>query len=250
MKFGEQRPASGTAAKASSLLSNATAFGPWTTKPAHTNGDTRDRGLEEGRRRDVYYSRFTIYDSGVPAKPRSPYLHLDAFNSETNQLNVIVDTPKGSRNKFTFNEKFGLFKLSGVLPAGASFPYDFGFVPSTRGEDGDPLDVLVLMDDPAFVGCLVTARLLGVVEAEQTERNGDTMRNDRLIAVAADSIIHRSLKSLGTLDENLVGQIEHFFVSYNEIKGKQFKPLGRFGPTRGRRLIEAGIKLFRSSTRK
>ncbi|MGI8898478.1 MAG: inorganic diphosphatase [Pyrinomonadaceae bacterium] len=186
----------------------------------------------------------------MPTKSRSPYLHLDAFNSETNQLNVIVDTPKGSRNKFTFDEKSGLFKLSGVLPAGASFPYDFGFVPSTRGEDGDPLDVLVLMDDPTFVGCLVPARLLGVVEAEQTERNGDTMRNDRLIAVAADSIIHRSLKSLETLDENLVGQIEHFFVSYNEIKGKQFKPLGRFGPTRGRRLIEAGSKLFRSSTRK
>jgi inorganic pyrophosphatase len=58
------------------------------------------------------------------------------------------------------------------LPAGASFPYDFGFLPSTRGGDGDPLDVLVLMDDPAFVGCLVPAKLLGVIEAEQTERNG------------------------------------------------------------------------------
>lgn len=178
----------------------------------------------------------------MPNKIRSPYLNLDAFDSETNQLNVIVDTPKGSRNKYTFDEKLGLFKLSGVLPAGASFPYDFGFVPSTRGGDEDPLDVLVLMDDPAFVGCLVPARLLGVIEAEQTERNGDTMRNDRLIAVAADSITHQSLKSLGALDENLVEQIEHFFVSYNEIKGKQFKTLGRFGPTRGRRVVEAGIQ--------
>ncbi len=181
----------------------------------------------------------------MPTKLRSPYLHLDPFDSETNQLNVIVDTPKGSRNKFKYDEKSGLFKLSGVLPAGSSFPYDFGFVPSTRGEDGDPLDVLVLMDDPAFVGCLVPARLLGVIEAEQTERTGETMRNDRLIAVAAKSITHCNLKSLGTLDENLVDQLEHFFVSYNEIKGKQFKPLGRFGPTRALRLIDEGVKLFR-----
>jgi inorganic pyrophosphatase len=193
-------------------------------------------------------SRFTI--PSVPTKLRSPYLRLGAFDSETDELNVIIDTPKGSRNKFSFDEKSGLFKLSGVLPAGASFPYDFGFVPSTHGEDGDPLDVLVLMDDAAFVGCLVPARLLGVIEAEQTERNGDTMRNDRLIAVAADSITHRSLKSLGTLDENLVEQIEHFFVSYNEIKGKHFKPLGRFGPARARHLVDAGIKLFRRSKRK
>lgn len=61
--------------------------------------------------------------------PRSPYLRLDAFDSETNQLNVIVETPKGSRNKFKYDEESGLFKLSGVLPAGASFPYDFGFLP-------------------------------------------------------------------------------------------------------------------------
>ena len=185
----------------------------------------------------------------MPATSRSPYLHLDPFDAGTKHLNVIVDTPKGSRNKFKYDERSGLFKLSGVLPAGSSFPYDFGFLPSTRGEDGDPLDVLVLMDDPAFAGCLVPARLLGVIEAEQTERTGETMRNDRLIAVAADSITHRRLKSLGTLDGNLVDQIEHFFVSYNEIKGKQFKPIGRFGPTRARRLVDEGIKLFRRRRR-
>ena len=185
----------------------------------------------------------------MPSKLHSPYLALQAFDSKTNLLNVIVDTPKGSRNKFKFDVQSGLFKLSGVLPAGASFPYDFGFVPSTLGDDGDPLDVLVLMDDPAFVGCLVPARLLGLIEAEQTERNGNTMRNDRLIAVAEASITHCSLKSLGTLDENLVDQIEHFFVSYNQIKGKRFRTLGRFGPTRARRAIEAAIKVRRSSKR-
>ena len=95
----------------------------------------------------------------MPTNSRSPYHRLDPFDAKTKNLNVIVDTPKGSRNKFEYDEELGLFKLSGVLPAGANFPYDFGFLPSTRGGDGDPLDVLVLMDDPAFVGCLVPARL-------------------------------------------------------------------------------------------
>ena len=84
-------------------------------------------------------------------------------------------------NKFKYEEHVGLFRLSKVLPLGASFPYDLGFVPSTRADDGDALDVLVLMDAPAFTGCLVTVRMLGVIEAEQTEK-GKTVRNDRLIA--------------------------------------------------------------------
>ena len=169
---------------------------------------------------------------------------LDVYDAETNDLNVIIDTPKGNRNKFAFDEKLGLFKLKSVLPAGASFPYDFGFLPSTKGGDGDPLDVLVLMDEPAFTGCLVPSRLIGVIEAEQTERDSETIRNDRLIAIAAASITHRDVKALKNLNENLIKEIEHFFISYNEIKGKQFKPLGRFGPERAKRLIEQASKNF------
>ena len=74
----------------------------------------------------------------------TPYLGLEAIDSESRELNVVIDTPKGSRNKFAYDEKVRLFKLSGVLPAGASFPFDFGFIPSTVGGDGDPLDVLLL----------------------------------------------------------------------------------------------------------
>src|ERR671916_2281366 len=106
---------------------------------------------------------------------------LRPFDDETGNLLVIVDTPKGSRNKFAWDEERELFELGGVLPAGAVFPYDFGFIPNTRGEDGDALDVLVLMDEPAFTGCLVVSRLLGVIEAEQTETDGRVERNDRLI---------------------------------------------------------------------
>jgi inorganic pyrophosphatase len=161
-------------------------------------------------------------------------------------LRVIVETPQGSRNKFDYDEELGLFKLGGVLPAGAVFPFDFGFVPSTVGGDGDPLDVLLLMDEAAFTGCLVEARLLGVVEAEQTEEDGETTRNDRLIAVAANARNHREVRALDQLGANLLDEIEHFFVSYNEMKGKKFEPLGRFGPERARQLVEAGARLFRA----
>ena len=170
-----------------------------------------------------------------------PISKLPPFDRESGDLNIIIDTPKGSRNKFSWDEKRHLFELSGVLPAGAVFPYDFGFIPNTRGGDGDPLDVLVLMDEPAFSGCLVRSRLLGVIEAEQTEK-GETERNDRLIAVASKSRTHSDLKTLTDLSPKLLDEIEHFFISYNEVKGKKFKPLGRYGPERARRLVTRGRK--------
>ena len=174
----------------------------------------------------------------------SPYDRLDPFDEKTGDLNLIIDTPKGSRNKFEYDKELGLFRLGGVLPAGAVFPFDFGFVPSTVGGDGDPLDVLVLMDDAAFTGCLVLARLIGVIEAEQKE-DGKTERNDRLIAVAAKSRDHADVTSLNQISDNLVNEIEHFFVSYNTVKGKEFKPLGQFAADRADRVVEEGIRLYR-----
>src|SRR6187399_1471528 len=76
-------------------------------------------------------------------------------------IQVIIETPKGSRNKYAFDAEQKIFELKKVLPAGMAFPYDFRFVPSTIAEDGDPIDVLVLMDEPAFPGCLLQCRLVG-----------------------------------------------------------------------------------------
>lgn len=181
--------------------------------------------------------------------PNQPLTKLAPFDVESGDLHVIIDTPKGSRNKFAWDEELELFELGGVLPAGAVFPYDFGFVPRTRGEDGDALDVLVLMDEPAFTGCLVSCRLLGVIEAEQTEK-GKTQRNDRLLAVASSSHTHGHLKSLDDLNNRIVDEIEHFFVSYNAAKGKKFKPLGRFGPERARKLVADASELRGKTTKK
>ena len=163
---------------------------------------------------------------------------LDALDGD--ELTVIIETPKGSQNKYTYEPRFGAFVLDGILPAGAVFPFDFGFVPSTIGEDGDPLDVLVLMDAAAFTGCIVASRLIGVIEAEQTE-NSKTFRNDRLIAVAVKSITHRSLHDISDVSGDLVGQMEHFFISYNMAKGKTFEPKGRSGRERALALVRTAM---------
>lgn len=175
-------------------------------------------------------------------------LRLPPFDEDdADTLHVIIDAPKGSRNKFEWDEKHGLYKLSGVLAAGAFFPYDFGSVPSTKADDGDPIDVLVLMDEPAFVGCLVPSRLIGGFYAEQTEE-AKTERNDRLLAVAANSRNHHNVRTLDDLNQNLVHEIEHFFVSYNAAKGKTFEPQGRFDPDKAHQLVQEAAERFRSET--
>ena len=193
-------------------------------------------------------SRGKLLDRRVPMPITNPMIDLNAVDEETGHVNAIIDTPKGSRNKFKYDEKFAMFKLGGALPLGAVFPFDFGYIPSTKAEDGDPLDILILMDDPAFVGCLVPAKLIGVIEAEQTEAQEIT-RNDRLIAVSADSRNHSHIRFLGDLNNNLIHEIERFFISYNETKGKNFEILGRFGPDRALALIEIAARRFKQFRR-
>src|SRR5262245_41991621 len=166
----------------------------------------------------------------------TPVNELPAVDPDSGRVNVVVDTPHGSRNKYKFDERHGQWRLSKVLPQGMCFPYDFGFIPSTQGEDGDPVDVLLLADEPAFPGCVVSARLIGVLEAEQTE-DGKTIRNDRLVAVVETPHNPAEYQSLDEVSPQRLDEIEHFFVSYNEMEGRQFKPLARCGPDRGQELL-------------
>ena len=163
---------------------------------------------------------------------------LKPFDRKTGALNVVIDTPKGCRNKFAFDFDLKGYVLKTVMPKGMLFPFDFGSIPGTVGADGDPLDALVLMDEPAFCGCLVRSRLIGVIEATQREKDGEIERNDRLIAVAAISHTHSAISALMDLDSSLLTEIEDFFISYNKVHGKKFKPLGRYGPKRAKRLVE------------
>lgn len=123
---------------------------------------------------------------------------LPARDPDSDHVNVVVDTPKGSRNKYKYDEKSQIWRLSKMLPLGSVFPFDFGFIPSTEGDDGDPLDVLVLTEEPSFAGCVLPAILIGVLEAEQTEE-GNTVRNDRLIGVVETPFRERPAEFVGRL---------------------------------------------------
>ena len=154
------------------------------------------------------------------------------------QLRVVLESPQDSRNKLKYEPETGTFSISASLPAGMEFPFDFGFFPGTRAPDGDPLDCLVIMDAPAYPGVIVNVRLLGVIEAEQSEDGDKPYRNDRLIAVAEGSTERGELRRLRDLDDELMNQIESFFRTYDDLTGKVFRPKGRHGRRRARALLD------------
>lgn len=160
---------------------------------------------------------------------------------EDNLVQVIVETPAGSRNKFAFDAEQAIFTLKAVLPAGMTFPYDFGFLPQTIGGDGDPLDVLLLMDQPAYPGIAVRARLIGVIEGEQIEGKKKT-RNDRLLAVAAATHQYAKVRKLTDLPRTWIRELEDFFVNYHKLEGKEYRLLGCKGADAAFRLIRKGRK--------
>lgn len=157
---------------------------------------------------------------------------------EKNSIDVVIETPKGCRNKYAWDEKEKMFRLKKILPAGAVFPFDFGFIPGTMGEDGDPVDILVIMDEPVLPGCLVECRIIGALKAKQTERNGDVEKNDRLVGVSVLSQLYKDLKEISALNEHVLEEIQHFFVSYNDVAGKNFEPQGWANAKQAMKLIE------------
>src|SRR3954468_1566922 len=97
-------------------------------------------------------------------------------------IDIVIETPRGSAQKYDYDPKSGFFRLKKILPAGMAFPYDFGFIPNTKGEDGDPLDAIVISEFKSFTGCLLECRIVGCIQAEQTEKK-QTVRNDRFLAI-------------------------------------------------------------------
>jgi len=152
-------------------------------------------------------------------------------------IQVIIETPKGSRNKYAFDPKQRVFQLKRVLPAGMIFPYDFGFVPRTLAEDGDPLDVLVLMDEPAFPGCLTHCRIVGVIEGEQSE-DGETERNDRIVAIEKENHSFADIQRVDDLGKQFLHELEKFFENYHALQGRKYRVLGTRGPKQARKCLE------------
>lgn len=149
----------------------------------------------------------------------------------TRQLvRIVIETPKGSRNKFAYDPELKVFALAKTLPEGMVFPYDFGFIPQTKGADGDPLDALVLMPETVDPGCLVACRIIGVILATQAEKKGKGVRNDRYLAVSDTACEFHNLKTPDDLPGGMLGQLEQFFVNYNALEKRTFRLHGIEGP--------------------
>jgi inorganic pyrophosphatase len=166
------------------------------------------------------------------------------LDREKRECQAIVETPKGRRNKFKYETDSGLYTLSHVLPQGFIFPFDFGFIPSTAADDGDPLDVIVLMDEPAHVGCILNIRLIGVIKLVQTEK-GKKTQNDRLVGVSIQSFEFGRLKAMSDLSPSLLKQITDFLALYNKDSDKEDKVTGVDGPERAVELLENAIGKFK-----
>lgn len=176
-------------------------------------------------------------------QPTDSLANLPARDPDDN-VTVVIETPKGSANKYAYDPECRAFRLKAVLPEGTSFPFDFGFVPSTLGQDGDPLDVLVLLDAPTPVGCVIAVRLIGAIQVRQREGEGEWVQNDRFLGVATHSRAQGHVGSLEDLRPGLLDEIEAFFQHYTRLQGKALEVLSRGDPRRARKLLDAGMACF------
>lgn len=151
-------------------------------------------------------------------------------------IDVVIETPRGSMQKYSYEPATGFFRLKKMLPAGLIFPYDFGFIPGTKGDDDAPLDAIVLSEFTAAPGCLIECRLIGSITAEQKEQK-KTIRNDRFIAVPMLSEAFKKFNSIADIGP-VIEQLEKFFIAYNELLGKNFKPLQTLDPYEALQLIK------------
>ena len=182
----------------------------------------------------------------MPKKRRNPGLadpsRLKPFDkNDDSVIQVVIETPQGCRNKYALNIDEGIFGLTKVLPAGMAFPQNFGFIPSTLGGDGDPLDVLVLLDEAAFPGCLLKCRVIGIIQGEEGSKK-KMERNDRIVAIEESNHRWAHVKHIDDLGKKFVRELEEFFVNYHKLSGKKYRIINVKGPGEAHRTIKKGIK--------
>lgn len=157
-------------------------------------------------------------------------------------VDVVIETPKGSKYKYKFEPETNRFKVKKPMPAGLAFPYDFGFIPNTKGEDGDPLDIMLFFEDSFPQGCVVECIIIGAIKAKQSSED-ETIRNDRIIAVPAMVADEENETELEDISKKKIKEIENFFVYYNKMENKEFKPLGILKAKETWKLIKEGFEV-------
>jgi inorganic pyrophosphatase len=137
------------------------------------------------------------------------------------ELNVVIEIPRGSRNKYELDKTTGLFRFDRLLYSAVYYPGDYGFIPRTLADDDDPLDVLVMVTVPTFPGCLIVVRPIGVFEMSD-EKGGD----EKILAVPVRDPLYDEYQRLADAPRHFLREVEHFFAIYKELEGVRTTIIG------------------------
>jgi len=170
------------------------------------------------------------------------FFNLPPF-TEDGDVHVVVETPRGSRAKFAYAPKLESFAFSKSLLTGLTYPHDWGFVPSTKADDGDPLDIIVIHDAATFPGLVVTCRVIGILQIEQKSKS-KAERNDRLFAVPRRSHSEQALRDIDDLTKPIREELEKFFIATDELEDKKLDIIGWKGPKAALQAIKDAAKAF------
>jgi inorganic pyrophosphatase len=162
---------------------------------------------------------------------------LSAGVGAPHTVNVVVEIPKGSRNKIEFDHELEVFRLDRILHSPVHYPGDYGFIPGTYSPDGDPLDALVLVTDPTFTGCVLSARPIGVLL--MTDEKG---QDEKILAVPEKDPRYEEFSDLSHLPRHILKELEHFFGVYKDLEGKETAVLGWETVLRAHQIIRQAIE--------
>jgi inorganic pyrophosphatase len=168
-----------------------------------------------------------------------PWHDLSAGPNPPGEVSVVVEIPKGSRNKYELDKASGLFRLDRVLYSAVHYPGDYGFVPRTYYDDDDPLDVLVMVTEPSFTGCRIDVRPLGVFEMKDPE-----VMDSKVLGVPSRDPLYETYRELSDVPDHFLREVEHFFAIYKELEGVQARVLGWQDRARALEVVSASIDRY------
>lgn len=176
--------------------------------------------------------------------PPHPWHGLSSGERAPHEITLVVETPANSRNKYELDKPSGLFRLDRVLHSAVHYPGDYGFIPQTLFEDGDPLDVLLLIKEPTHTGCLVSARPIGILRMRD---NGEP--DDKVLAVPVHDPHQRDFLDIDDIPQHMLREAEYFFGTYKELEGKRVDILGWEKRDAAAREIARSMALYCSTYR-
>ncbi|MBC8870098.1 MAG: inorganic diphosphatase [Planctomycetes bacterium] len=171
----------------------------------------------------------------------SPYATIPAFTEFSSVVNAIVEIPKGRRNKFEVDKETGLIKLDRCLYASSHYPGDYGFVPQTLAEDGDALDILVMVNEPTFSGCLIKARVIGLFRMKDRG-----VGDQKVLAVPDTDPLFAEYEDLDDAPPHFLREVEHFFLTYKQLEGAEVQSEGWARADEAVAEIEASVERYQA----